>query len=62
MAKLKAAQADKRHERRIDSTMKMGQNAQVEGTPNLYLNGRRFIPMAGSLQDAVNSVLPRLGL
>ncbi len=60
MARYEAAQVDKRHERLIDFVMKMGQNAGVEGTPNLFINGRRFIPMASTLDDGVAQVLPQL--
>lgn len=60
MGRYAAAKADQRHDALIEAVMKAGQDAGVEGTPNLFIDGRRFLPMAPSLAEAFDAVLPDL--
>lgn len=52
MAKLDAAIAAKTHEALIDKTMEIGTKAGVEGTPSIYINGRKWEPQTGFSPEA----------
>jgi protein-disulfide isomerase len=47
MAKLKAAQESKKFDKFFDETMEMGTKAGVQGTPSIYVNGRKYEPQGG---------------
>ncbi len=36
----------------IKKTMEMGEKGGVEGTPSIYINGRKFEPTAGYTPEA----------
>jgi protein-disulfide isomerase len=52
MAKLDAAIASKKHEALIDKTMENGTKGGVEGTPSLFINGRKWEPQTGFSPEA----------
>lgn len=52
MAKLDAAISAKTHDALIDKTMEIGTKAGVEGTPSIYINGRKWEPQTGFSPEA----------
>ena len=47
VAKVKAAQDAKKYDKLFDDTMAMGSKAGVQGTPSIYVNGRKYEPQGG---------------
>ncbi len=42
MAKFKKARDDKTYAAQVDADMKLGEEVAVEGTPTMFLNGKRI--------------------
>ncbi len=58
MAKVEANKD--RHLAFIDATMAMGTKAGVNGTPSLFINGRKYEPSGGFSPDAIGATIDKL--
>jgi protein-disulfide isomerase len=60
MAKLAAAKKDPKYGQLFDKTMEMGTKAGVEGTPTIFINGRKYEPAGGFSAESIASTIGKL--
>ena len=60
MAKLAAAKKDPKYGKLFDDTMAMGSKAGVEGTPSLFINGRKYEPAGGFSAESIATTIEGL--
>ena len=58
MAKVEANKA--KHEATINAAMEMGNKAGVQGTPTVFINGRKYEPSAGYSPDSLAKTIDKL--
>jgi protein-disulfide isomerase len=60
MEKFKAAKGDAKYGQFFDKVMEMGSKAGVEGTPSIYINGRKWEPAGGHSPESFSATIDKL--